>query len=77
LDVESVTVPAGTFTALKLQSTDAYTTADGTVITQTATNWRDVNTLFSVQKETTLVYSGTLPANSYAVSSQTQLQSEN
>jgi hypothetical protein len=77
LDVESVTVPAGTYSALKLQSTDTYTNADGTTITQTTTNWRDVDTLFSVQRTSTLVYSGTLPVNGYAVSAQTVLQSEN
>jgi hypothetical protein len=77
LDVESVTVPAGTYNAIKLQSTDTYTNADGTTITQTSTIWRDVDTLFSVQRMTTLVHSGTLPTNGYAVSLQTVLQSEN
>ena len=77
LDVESVTVPAGTYTALKLQSTDTWTTAAGTTMTQTSTNWLDVNTLFSVQRTTTIVYSGTLPTTGYAVSEQTVLKSEN
>jgi hypothetical protein len=54
-----------------------WTDGNGTTITQTATNWRDVDTLFSVQKNETLVYSGTLPVNGYAVSVHTQLQSEN
>jgi hypothetical protein len=76
LDIESVTVPAGTYTALKLQSTDTYTDANGTTITETTTNWRDVDTLFSVQRNVTLVYSGTLPATGYPVSRQIELQSE-
>jgi hypothetical protein len=77
LDVESVTVPAGTYTALKLQSTDTYTNASGTTITETSTNWRDIDTLFSVKRSSTLVYSGTLQTDGYAVSEETQLQSEN
>jgi hypothetical protein len=76
LDIEPVTVPAGTYNALKLQSTDTYTNAGGTTITETTTDWRDVVTLFSVQKSSTLVYSGTLPTTSYAVSRVLQLQSE-
>jgi hypothetical protein len=76
LDIESVTVPAGTYTAVKLQSTDAYTNASGTTITETTTDWRDVATLFSVQKSSTLVYSGTLPTTGYAVSRDLQLLSE-
>ena len=43
-DVESVTVPAGTFTTLKLQSTLTWTDANGTTRTQTISNWRDVAT---------------------------------
>jgi hypothetical protein len=76
LDVESVTVPAGTYTALKLQSTDTYTDAKGATISETTTNWRDIATLFSVKRTSTLVYSGTLPITGYAVSLQTVLQSE-
>jgi hypothetical protein len=77
LDVESVTVPAGTYTAIKLQSTISWTTASGTSITQTITNWRDIDTLFSVQQNITRVYGGTLPATGYEVSETIQLTSEN
>jgi len=77
LDVESVTVPAGTYTAIKLQSTETWTDADGTTITQTTTNWRDIDTLFSVQQNITRVYSGTLPTTGYTVSETIELTSEN
>jgi hypothetical protein len=77
LDVESVTVPAGTYTAIKLQSTLTWTDANGTTITETVTNWRDIDTLFSVQQNITRVYSGTLPATGYQVSATVQLTSEN
>ncbi len=76
LDVESVTVPAGTYTAIKLQSTLTWTNADGTTITQTTTNWRDIDTLFSVQQNITRVYSGTLPSTGYTVSETIELTSE-
>jgi hypothetical protein len=77
LDVESVTVPAGTYTAIKLQSTISWTTAAGTTITETITNWRDIDTLFSVRQDITRVYGGTLPATGYQVSATIQLTSEN
>jgi hypothetical protein len=68
VDVESVTVPAGTFTALKLQSTVTWTNAQGTTRTQTVTNWRDTATSHSVKQDITIAVSGTLPATGYAVS---------
>jgi hypothetical protein len=77
VDVESVTVPAGTYNALKLQSTDTSTNAKGTTITQTTTNWRDVVTGFSVQRTSTRAYSGTLPTTGYAVSISLALESTN
>ena len=77
LDVETVTVPAGTYSALKLQSVETWTNAAGTTYTDTITNWRDINTLYSVQETITRVLGGTLPANGDAVSIQTVLQSAN
>jgi hypothetical protein len=74
-DVESVTVPAGTFSAIKLQSTLSWTDAQGTTRTQTITNWRDVATSISVKQEVSIAYSGTLPATGYAVSREILLQS--
>jgi hypothetical protein len=74
-DVESVTVGAGTFTALKLQSTVTWTDAAGTTRTQTITNWRDVATSHSVKQEISIAVSGTPPAAGYAVSRSIQMES--
>lgn len=75
VDVESVTVPAGTFTAIKLQSTISWTDAGGTMRTQSITNWRDVATSHSVKQSITIEVSGTLPAAGYAISREIELQS--
>jgi hypothetical protein len=74
VDVESVTVPAGTYTAIKLQSTLTWTDALGTTRTQTVTNWRDVATSISVKETISITYGGTLPSNGYAVSREISLQ---
>jgi len=75
VDVESVTVPAGTFTALKLQTTTVWTDSAGTTHTQTTTNWMDTATFHSVKESDTFVDSGTIPTNGYAVSRQIELSS--
>jgi hypothetical protein len=74
-DVESVTVPAGTYTAVKLTSTVSWTTAAGTTISQAITNWRDVKTQNSVKRTIVATYGGTLPTTGYAVNTTTELQS--
>jgi len=74
-DVESVTVPAGTFTALKFQSTVNWTNAQGTVRNESTTNWRDTKTLYSVKQQISIAVSGTAPANGYPVSRTIELQS--
>jgi hypothetical protein len=73
--VESVTVPAGTFTAIKLQTTITWTSPGGTMRTETTTNWRDVATSNSVKQVISIALSGTLPTTGYAVSRQIELQS--
>jgi hypothetical protein len=75
VDVEPVSVAAGTFSALKLQSTLTWTDLNGTTRTQNITNWRDVNTMFSVKESVSTAYSGTMPSKGYAVTSETELQS--
>ena len=75
VDVESVTVPGGTFTALKLQSTTVWTDSNGTTHTQTTTNWLDTASFHSVKQSITYVDSGTPPVDGYAVSRQVELQS--
>lgn len=76
LDVESVTVPAGTFMALRLQSTIKWTDAQGTQRTQTITNWRDVATSVSVKQSVSIAYAGTLPSSGYAVQREIVLESD-
>ena len=75
VDVESVTVPAGTYNAVKLTSTVTWTTAGGAAITETITNWRDVTTQMPVKRTISSAYSGTLPTTGYAVSTTLELQS--
>jgi hypothetical protein len=75
VDVESVTVPAGTFNALKLQSTVTWTNLQGTSRTETVTNWRDVATSHSVKENITIVVSGTPPTDGYPVSREILLES--
>lgn len=75
VDAESVTVPAGTFNAIKLQSTISWTDALGTTRTQTVTDWYDVLTLVLVKESVTIAYAGTMPITGYPVSTETVLQS--
>jgi len=76
VDVESVTVPAGTYSAIKLQSTITWTDGNGTVRTQSITNWRDVATSISVKEIINTSYSGTAPRTAgYPVTNTTVLQS--
>ncbi len=81
IDVESVTVPAGTYSAVKLQTTGTWTNSSGTAI-QTLTNWRDASTGISVKQVATISYSGIAPygytgivPNGYPVSFTMELQS--
>jgi hypothetical protein len=74
VDVESVTVPAGTFNALKLQSTVSWTNLQGITRTQTITNWRDIATSHSVKEDVTIAVSGTLPTTGYPVSREILLE---
>jgi hypothetical protein len=55
VDLESVTVPAGTFNALKLQSTVTWTNADRTTRQESVTNWRDVEILRSGRNQSQLL----------------------
>jgi hypothetical protein len=70
VDIESVTVPTGTYTALRLQSTVTWTAPDGGARTETIMNWRDTTGLGSVRQEITYTYGAPLPTNGYAVSRQ-------
>jgi len=68
-------VPAGSFTAIKLQSTISWTDALGTTRTQTVTDWRDMMTLVLVKENITIAYAGTLPDTGYPMSTEIVLQS--
>jgi hypothetical protein len=75
IDVESVTVPAGVFNALKLFNIINYTDANGTIRNQAYTTWRDVKTSVVVKRQVLTSYSGTVPSNGYPVSNTIELQS--
>jgi hypothetical protein len=75
VDVESVTVPAGAFNALKFQSTLTWTDSEGTTRQDSVTNWRDIETLRSVKQLHIYTLSGPLPTGDYLVSLTQELQS--
>ena len=68
VDLETVTVPAGTFTALKLQSTIVWTDSLGGTRTESITNWRDASSGLSIKQVIAYTWSGPTPAGGYAVS---------
>jgi hypothetical protein len=70
-----VTVPAGTYSALKLQSTVVFTDSNGTTRSQSLSVWRDVATSESVQEDVTITVSGTAPPAGYAMSRTIVLES--
>jgi hypothetical protein len=76
VDVEQVTVAAGTFNTLRLQSTLTWTDAQGTQRTQSITNWRDIASSVSVMQSISISYAGTLPTSAYALSREIQLTSD-
>jgi len=76
VDVESVTVPAGTFSAIKLHITITWTDPHGTTHTESIENWRDTNTAIMVKRVTNFGYSGTNLVNGYPVSRTVVLQSQ-
>jgi hypothetical protein len=73
---ESVTVPAGTFLAIKLQSTLTWTDPNGTTRTESIGTWRDANTAIVVKRIINIAYSGTALLNGYPVTTTTALQSQ-
>ncbi|MDR3419053.1 MAG: hypothetical protein P4L83_23000 [Nevskia sp.] len=74
VDLESITIPAGTFNAIKLQSTLTWTT-NGTVHTKSITTWREASDGSILKMAETITYSGTAPVNGYPVSITKVLQS--
>lgn len=76
LDVESVTVPAGTYQALRVQSTLTWTNSQGTTRQESITNWRDVDGLGVVKESITYTLTGTAPSGDYIVSEVRELLSK-
>lgn len=75
VNLESVTVPAGTFTALRLEETQTWTDANGQKISASVTHWVDpAHSLFTLKTITTYTRSGNVPAH-YVVSQTVELQS--
>lgn len=75
-EIDSVTVPAGTFTALRLDSTLTWTDSAGTTRVETISTWRDTATSRLIKRVITTAYSGTLPTHGYPVSTTLVLQSQ-
>jgi hypothetical protein len=77
VDTESVTVPAGTFNAVKVQYQLVRTPSDPTSATMTMsrTIWLDTQTGKPISETTSYSYSGNLPTNGYATQMTEQLQS--
>jgi hypothetical protein len=75
VDLETVTVPAGTFSALKLASGIDFTDANGTTHSVTTTTWRDAATGIIVQQQAIYGYGGTPQTSGYVVSSGLELAS--
>ena len=72
---ESVTVPAGTFMALKLVSTQSWTDSSGQNIVETITHWADpAHSLFTLKSIISYARSGVVPAH-YVVSETIELTS--
>jgi hypothetical protein len=72
---ESVTVPAGTFMALKLVSTQTWTDSSGQQVTETITHWADPShSLFTVKSIHSYARSGAVPAH-YVASETIELAS--
>jgi len=77
VDEETITVPAGTFSTVKVQSTITWTTPIGTNVTESVTRWLDANSGAGVKLNSVYSRSGTLPVNGYLVSQTVVLQSMN
>jgi hypothetical protein len=73
--VESVTVPAGTFNALKIESVFTWTDPDGATRTEILTNWRDTATSISV-KQAAMDFFPASASTAYGVSRNIELTSD-
>lgn len=75
VSAEQVTVPAGTFSALKEQMTSTWTTPRGEHVVETETHWIDpARSFFTLKSTSTYVRTGTVPSV-YVTGQTTELQS--
>ncbi len=75
LALESVTVPAGTFMALKETNIQSWTDANGQNITETITHWADpAHYMFTIKSLVTWARSGKVPTH-FVTSETIELQS--
>jgi hypothetical protein len=75
IDLESVTMPAGTYSSLKVQSAINFTDSNGTIHNQSFTTWRDSNTGAVLKQLVVYTYSGTPLTHGYPVTNTVVLQS--
>jgi hypothetical protein len=73
--VETITVPAGTFTVLHFTSTTTHTDSLGTTRAIKTDTYKRTNDLMTIKSETSYSYSGTLPTNGYPITRTEELQS--
>jgi len=75
VSLESVTVPAGTFMALKLTTTERWTDSSGQNVAEQITQWADpAHWLFTIKTHVVYTRSGNVPAH-YVNSQTIELQS--
>lgn len=77
VDVETLTVPAGTFNTFKFQNTLTYTRPSGLVVTENTTTWRNADPTDSraIQQVSNYSYSGITPPDGIIASRTRVLQS--
>jgi len=79
VNTESITVPAGTYTAIKWQSTISWTDARGTTHTDSRITWKDIapgHSHTTIKEQDSYSLSGTIPTSGYAVTVIMVLQSQ-
>lgn len=77
IGTESITVPAGTFTAYKFQRVATYLRPDGVAVTETVTTWKNTSGTFSpfLKSVATYGFSGAAPPQGSTVSDTNELMS--
>lgn len=75
VDIETITVPAGTFSALHFTSTTTYVSPLGTATTSMTDTYKRTSDLMSIKSVSSYSYSGTPPSNGYQISRTTELKS--